>query len=294
MEEKLNELAEQMKALVEKVSSLESNSVTKKDLAEKINPLLNEIPAIRNEMISKNDLKIKVKTITGKEIELYVKNTDKVIDLKSKLKEKEKVSEGEQYLFLDEKLLNDNSTIAENKIKESSNLYLMKSDDEILNFASPQEKRFIENALQKNLGKGIRTLLYSARKDGDDANTFHNKCDRNKDLLYLIKTTNNVVFAIYIDKPLFSDGNTRTDSLQMVISPANNYAIKSKNNNATYHCQSGQGPHFHCMQLNAPFLSSNCTDITSCSDFSLPAYPSGNSSYQIKELEVYCLKDLEH
>lgn len=70
MEEKLNELAEQVKVLVEKVSSLESNSVTKKDLAEKINPLLNEIPAIRNEMISKNDLKIKVKTITGKEIEL--------------------------------------------------------------------------------------------------------------------------------------------------------------------------------------------------------------------------------
>ena len=294
MEEKLNELTEQVKTLIEKVSNLESNSVSKNDLAEQIKPLLNEIPAIRNEMISKNDLKVKVKTITGKDIDLYVKNTDKVINLKSKLKEKEKISEGEQYLFLDEKLLNDNSTIAENKIKESSNLYLMKSDDEIFNFASPQEKRFIVNALQKNLGKGIRTLLYSARKDGDDANTFHNKCDRNKDLLYLIKTTNNVVFAIYIDKPLLSDGNTRTDSLQMVISPANNFAMKSLNNNATYHCQSGQGPHFHCMQLNAPFLSSNCTDITGCSDFSLPAYPSGNSSYQMKEFEVYCLKDLEH
>jgi hypothetical protein len=294
MEEKLNELTEQVKALVEKVSNLEINSVSKNDLAEQIKPLLNEIPAIRSEMISKNDLKVKVKTITGKDIDLYVKNTDKVIDLKSKLKEKEKISEGEQYLFLDEKLLEDNSTIAENKIKESSNLYLMKSDDEIFNFAKPQEKRFIVNALQKNLGKGIRTLLYSARKDGDDANTFHNKCDRNKDLLYLIKTTNNVVFAIYIDKPLLSDGNTRTDSLQMVISPANNFAMKSLNNNATYHCQSGQGPHFHCMQLNAPFLSSNCTDITGCSDFSLPAYPSGNSSYQMKEFEVYCLKDLEH
>ena len=294
MEEKLNELTEQVKALVEKVSNLEINSVSKNDLAEQIKPLLNEIPAIRSEMISKNDLKVKVKTITGKDIDLYVKNTDKVIDLKSKLKEKEKISEGEQYLFLDEKLLEDNSTIAENKIKESSNLYLMKSDDEIFNFAKPQEKRFIVNALQKNLGKGIRTLLYSARKDGDDANTFHNKCDRNKDLLYLIKTTNDVVFAIYIDKPLLSDGNTRTDSLQMVISPANNFAIKSLNNNATYHCQSGQGPHFHCMQLNAPFLSSNCSDITSCSDFSLPAYPSGNSSYQMKEFEVYCLKDLEH
>ena len=264
-------------------------------------------------MISKNDLKVKIKTIFVSlgtclffifklflnfinffNIDLYVKNTDKVIDLKSKLKEKEKISEGEQNLFLDEKLLEDNTTIAENKIKESSNLNLMKSDDEIFNFAKPQEKSFIVNALQKNLGKGIRTLLYSARKDGDDANTFHKKCDRNKDLLYLIKTTNDIVFAIYIDKPLLSDGNTRTDSLQMVISPANNFAMKSLNNNATYHCQSGQGPHFHCMQINAPFLSSNCTDITSCSDFSLPAYASGNSSYQIKELEVYCLKDLEH
>ena len=154
MEEKLNELTEQVKALVEKVSNLEINSVSKNDLAEQIKPLLNEIPAIRSEMISKNDLKVKVKTITGKDIDLYVKNTDKVIDLKSKLKEnekeKEKISEGEQYLFLDEKLLEDNSTIAENKIKESSNLYLMKSDDEIFNFAKPQEKRFIVNALQKN------------------------------------------------------------------------------------------------------------------------------------------------
>ena len=206
MEEKLNELTEQVKLLIDKVSNLESNSVSKKDLADQINPLLKEIPVIRSEMISKNDLKVKVKTITGKDVDLYVKNTDKVIDLKSKIKEKEKISEDQQYLFLDEKLLNDNSTIAESNIKESSNLYLMKSDDEIFNYASPQEKRFIVNALQKNLGKGIRTLLYSARKDGDDANTFHNKCDRNKDLLYLIKTTNDVVFAIYIDKPLLSDG----------------------------------------------------------------------------------------
>lgn len=59
MEEKLNELTEQVKALVEKVSNLEINSVSKNDLAEQIKPLLNEIPAIRSEMISKNDLKSK-------------------------------------------------------------------------------------------------------------------------------------------------------------------------------------------------------------------------------------------
>jgi hypothetical protein len=187
--------------------------------------------------------------------------------------------------------LNDNSTVAESNIKESSNLYLTKTDDEILNFASPQEKRFIVNSLKKQVNKEIKTLLYSARKDGDDANTFHSKCDKIPDLLYLIKTTNDVVFAIYIDKPLLSDGNSRTDSLQMVISPAHNFAIKSLNNQATYHCKSGIGAQFHCMQINTPFLSSSCSDIQSCNDFNLPSYPSGNSSYNIRELEVYSLKN---
>ena len=291
MEEQINNLTQQVKTLLDKVTNLENNSVLKSDLTEQIKPLTTEISAIRKEMISVKDIKIKVKTITGKEIELYTKNSDKILDLKSKIKEKENISEQNQNLFLDEKLLNDNSTVAESNIKESSNLYLTKTDDEILNFASPQEKRFIVNSLKKQVNKEIKTLLYSARKDGDDANTFHSKCDKIPDLLYLIKTTNDVVFAIYIDKPLLSDGNSRTDSLQMVISPAHNFAIKSLNNQATYHCKSGIGAQFHCMQINTPFLSSSCSDIQSCNDFNLPAYPSGNSSYNIRELEVYSLKN---
>ena len=152
----------------------------------------------------------------------------------------------------------------------------------------------MKNSILKHLNKGINVLLYSARKDGDNASNFHKKLDKKKDLLYLIKTTNDIVFAIYIDKPLLSDGNTRTDSLQMVISPANNFAIKSLNENATYHCKSDIGAKFHCMEINTPFLSSNCYDINSCNDFNLPAYPSGNSSYKIKELEVYTLKEFTY
>ena len=112
----------------------------------------------------------------------------------------------------------------------------MKSDDEIFIF----EKLFIIKSILKHLNKEINVLLYSARKDGDDNNNFHKKVDKNKDLLYLIKTTNDVVFAIYI-------GNSRTDSLQIVISPANNYAIKSLNNNATYHRKSDIGAKIHFM-----------------------------------------------
>ena len=269
MEDQIKSLTEQVKTLLDKVADLENKSLSKSDLAEQIKPLSEEISTIKKEMISVKDIKIKVETIRGKEIELYVKSTDKILDIKSKIKEKENIAEGNQTLFL----------------------YLTKTDDDILNFASPQEKRFIVNSLEKQINKKINILLYSARKDGDDANTFHQKCDRVPDLLYLIKTTNDVVFAIYIDKPLLSDGNSRTDSLQMVISPAHNFAVKSLNNQATYHCKSGIGAQFHCMQINAPFLSSNCVDIQSCSDFNLPAYSTGNSSYQIKELEVYSLKN---
>ena len=236
MEDQIKSLTEQVKTLLDKVADLENKSLSKSDLAEQIKPLSEEISTIKKEMISVKDIKIKVETIRGKEIELYVKSTDKILDIKSKIKEKENISEGNQTLFLNETLLNDNSTVAESQIKESSNIYLTKTDDDILNFASPQEKRFIVNSLEKQINKKINRLLYSARKDGDDANTFHQKCDRVPDLLYLIKTTNDVVFAIYIDKPLLSDGNSRTDSLQMVISPAHNFAVKSLNNQATYHC----------------------------------------------------------
>ena len=163
-------------------------------------------------MISKNDIKIEVQTITGKVIVLYVKSTDKISELKSKIKLKENISEDKQYLFLDYQLLKDDSTIAENNIKETTNLYLMKSDEKILNSALPNEEKFIRDALGEKVNKEIKALLYSARKDGDDAQTFHSKCDNKGELLYLIKTTQDIVFAIYINRPLRSDGNSRTDS----------------------------------------------------------------------------------
>ena len=291
MEEQINSLNQKLDTILERVSNLEANSVSKNDLSEQIKNVTSELSSLKSEIISKNDIKIEIKTITGKIIVLYVKKTNKIIELKSEIKAKENIPEDQQYLFLENQLLNDDSTIAQNNIKESSNLYLMKSDDKILNFASPKEKRFIVDSLANHVNKEIKGLLYSARKDGDDAKTFHSKCDKNGELLYLIKTNQDVVFAIYINKPLLSNGSSKTDSLQMVISPANNFSIKSLTENATYHCKPDSGALFHCMQLNTPFLSSNCVDITGCSDFTLPQYPSGNSSYQIKELEVYSLKD---
>ena len=72
MEEQINNLNEQMKAILEKLSNLETNSVSKNDLTAEIKSLKNEISSLKNDMISKNDIKIEVQTITGKVIVLYV------------------------------------------------------------------------------------------------------------------------------------------------------------------------------------------------------------------------------
>ena len=105
---------------------------------------------------------------------------------------------------------------------------MVKAKDDFLNFATADEKMFIINALKDNVYRKIRTFLYSARKHGDDANNFHKHCDNQGELLYVVKSTNNVVFAIYVSKPLLSDNNSRTDSLQMVISPSHNFAVSVK------------------------------------------------------------------
>lgn len=291
MAEAINNLNEQYNTIIDKISFLATNMISKTELGDQIKALKEEISFLKSQIIKRTDLNITVKNLNGSLVTLTANKTDTIEDLKSQYEQKENVPKKEQYFYLDGKLLDDNLTIGESNIKESSIIHVIKEKDEYLSTVPNNNyKNYLVDSLEKNVSKKIKRLLYSARKHGDDANTFHRMCDNKGELLYVIVTTNNVVFAIYVSKPLFSDNQTRTDSLQMIISPSKNFAIKSENDRATYHCNSGQGAHFHCMQLNTPFLSSNCVDIQSCSDFSLPAYPSGNSSYQIKELEVYSLE----
>lgn len=263
-------------------------------LNEKLNLLIEKVSSLEKSTLKKTDLKINFKTFSGKKFSLYADKSDKIADLKAQIQEKEKISPNQQYLFLDSQLLNDNSTINESNIKETSTIYLMKEQEEdgCLNFCPVKERLYFIESIRKNVFQQIKCLLYDARKDGDDANTFHKKCDEQGPLLYVIQTTDNKIFGIYVSKSLSSDNCSKTDSLQMVISPSNDFSIKSLSYHATYHCNNGQGARFHCMNVNTPFLSTDCSDIQSCTDFNLPCYPSGKSSYRIKELQVYALEEI--
>lgn len=192
-----------------------------------------------------------------------------------------------------------NSSIIHVKTEEENNMEKGKDDwrDGIIqgngyfSFVSEDDRIFILKSLREKVSKKIKNKLYSAREDGDTAHIFHQKCDNKGALFYLIKTTSDAVFGIYISESITSENVIKTISTQMVICPYKKFAELSNKTNATHHCFADQGPRFHCMQINAPFLSSNCVDITGCYDFSLPSYPSGfSSTYKIKEFEVYSLE----
>ena len=259
----------------------------------------------RNFVEKKNVPKIKlerilVRTFERKTIPVFVEQSDTIKNIKLQIKDKLNIPLEKQFLYLKETLLEDNLTCNQYNINKNTTLYLSKDQmylyqleghEDFLKFMDYNEKKFMIDSLKK-ANKKFRAFLYSATRDGDTADIFHQKCDNQGPLLYLIQTTQNAKFGIYTSRPITSEGTSKTDSNQMVISPSNNFAIFSDNKNATYHCYSGKGAHFHCMQLNTPFLSTDCCDIQSCSDFTLPCYPSGNSSYRIKELEVYSLEEM--
>lgn len=200
-----------------------------------------------------------------------------------------------------EKLSIRDSSVIQVKTDEENNMQKGKDNwqDGIIqgngyfSFVSEDDRIFFVKSLKEKVSKKIKNKLYSATEDGDTAHSFHQRCDNKGALFYLIKTTTDAVFGIYNSESITSEGVTKTISTQMVVCPYKKFAILSNKTTATHHCFADQGPRFHCMQINAPFLSSNCIDITGCFDFNLPSYPSGYSStYKIKEFEVYSLEQI--
>ena len=295
MEQEILILKDHMKSLMEKVSKLE-------DKANLVNTF---------RITVKNQLNKQGKQDKQEDDFLFrVEKSNTIEFVKKKIEELAKVPYEKQDLVLYDNSfyieLKNELTLSDYNINESSQIFLINNNKQVLvslleenNIACfsksslpKQYKQYYVNSLKNQVSKKIKKLLYTASNDGDTAEIFHRKCDNQGPLLYLITTKQNIDFGIYVSRPICSDGQTKTDSLQMVICPSKNFAVKSNNSNATYHCYPNTGPQFHCMQINAPFLSSSCYDIQSCNDFTLPTYPSGNSSYQIKELEVYQLEEI--
>ncbi|XP_033211376.1 NEDD8-like isoform X2 [Belonocnema kinseyi] len=68
---------------------------------------------------------IKVKTLTGKEIEIDIDNTDKVSRIKERVEEKEGIPPTQQRLIFSGKQMADEKTILDYKIEGGSVLHLV-------------------------------------------------------------------------------------------------------------------------------------------------------------------------
>ena len=91
-------------------------------------------------------------------------------------------------------LINENELLKQNNKKEENNLFkgstIIQSDE---------EKKIIDNWILKNTKKNT-TLIYKAKKDGDDSSIFHSKCDNMGPLLIIIQTTSGYRFGGYTSK----------------------------------------------------------------------------------------------
>ncbi|CAH8520881.1 unnamed protein product [Heterobilharzia americana] len=70
---------------------------------------------------------IKVKTLTGKEIEIDIEQTDKVDRIKERIEEKEGIPPQQQRLIFSGKQMNDDKLIQEYKIQGGSVIHLVLS-----------------------------------------------------------------------------------------------------------------------------------------------------------------------
>jgi len=187
----------------------------------KINELENEIKEIKND---KNILLKKINILEDlvnnqnnelKNIIVEQKNTiEKLNNLETTINE-QKYKIGKIYNI--EKLLNSQKNEIE-KIKNWKNEYdselqdmlitkinkmsLNKIDSKIIN--KKEELEFLENRLKNSevLKKKNITykLLYRATKDGNNMQTFHNKCDNIMGTLTIIKTTKGMRFGVIPNK----------------------------------------------------------------------------------------------
>ena len=68
---------------------------------------------------------VKIKTLTGKQLELDIEETDTILNIKEKVEEKEAIAPMQQRLIFGGKQLNDERTVKESNIVSGSTLHLV-------------------------------------------------------------------------------------------------------------------------------------------------------------------------
>ena len=140
-------------------------------------------------------------------------------------------------------------------------------------------------------------LLYSATKDGDTSQKFHELCDYHKNTLILIKTDTNNIFGGFAGKTWNSLELGRKRDIKSFVFSLDNQKIYNPKIDSKYHlfCSDNDGPCFYAFCIDDECLQNGgfCDEIYKCnynsfeSDYELNK---GIKNFKIEELEIYEVK----
>ena len=136
-------------------------------------------------------------------------------------------------------------------------------------------------------------LLYQATRDGDDSQTFHQKCDYKKNVLVLIKTNKNRKFGGFCSIGYRSEGDNQKDNTAFIFSLDKLKIYNIKKDHTAVFWGVNYGPLFAggTVVVSDKFFN-NCSYANSkenCSYEITQNYElnGGEYDYKIEELEVY-------
>ena len=145
-------------------------------------------------------------------------------------------------------------------------------------------------------------LLFDTTKDGDNASTFHNKCDGKNPTLVIIKSDSNCKFGGYVTAPWVANNDNTINAPNSFIFSLNQkkryYASNQQNSiiNGGYKNDQRDSMMFRigCCDIQ---IRHNCTansqNRTNCDKFAVTPQNilnNGNANFYVKNLEVYEIK----
>ena len=259
--EEINEKSEKLKLKIQKVFTNIRNEINKKedeillDLDKKLGSFFLDKEYVKN--IDRIPNKVKISLENGKILEknwkekelneslyncLNIENSIKSIN---ELKEKIKINNLNHlhlnFDFNEIDCINNISKILKENLYESEIQYNFLNESNIIKTQNEKEKLF--NFLNKKI-KSIE-LIYRGTRDGDSAETFHQKCDNKGPTLTICKEKNGIIFGGYTEANWDSERRqAKNDKNAFIFSITNNKKIESKNYETSIECNPIFGPIF--------------------------------------------------
>ena len=150
--------------------------------------------------------------------------------------------------------------------------YMMKNSQKFLDgiIKNEEDKKLIFSWINPNTEKIKTNLIYSARLDGDDAQTFHKLCDNMGPTLVIIKSNNGKIFGGFTRENWAGNGY-KYDKDAFLFSLEKRLKANSSNNNNSIYCNITYGPTFGgghdlyicsgCLKKNASYNNNNFTYV---------------------------------